>query len=100
MEPEYIARIARALGHPTRIRILRLLAEQDECCGKELFSELPLPQSTVSQHLAVLKSAGLIQSKPNGTSQVYCVKSCVLMEAIAAMTDIIDGHPEFAREEA
>lgn len=99
METETIARIARAVGHPTRIRILRLLAEQNQCCGAELFSELSLPQSTVSQHLAVLKSVGLIGATPRGTSQVYCITPEPLITTLDEIARMIDGHPKCPREE-
>jgi DNA-binding transcriptional ArsR family regulator len=56
-----LARIAKALAHPARIAILRHLVSMKECCFNEISKELPLADSTVSQHLAELKSAGLIQ---------------------------------------
>jgi len=95
-----MARIARAAGHPTRIRILRLLAEQERCCGAELFSEMQLPQSTVSQHLAVLKEAGLVHATPRGTSQVYCVTPEPLLEVLAEFETLLKEHPICTGEEA
>lgn len=100
MEAEHMARIARAVAHPTRIRILRLLAGEANCCGSELFSEMRLPQSTVSQHLAVLKDAGLVSATARGTGQVYCVTPHPLLEVIAEFGRLVDGHPECAGEEA
>ena len=55
-----LARFAKALAHPARIAILRHLASIKECCFSEISKELPLADSTVSQHLAELKNAGLI----------------------------------------
>lgn len=94
-----MARIARAVGHPTRIRILQLLAQQEQCCGSELFAEMSLPQSTVSQHLAVLKSAGLVHASPRGTRQVYCVTPQPLLDTVAELKELVVGHPVCAGED-
>lgn len=72
-DDEVIAGLARALGHPARVRIVRLLAAQRECRGAEVFSELPLAQSTISEHLRILRDAGLVTARPLGTSTVYCL---------------------------
>jgi len=72
------AAIAKALAHPARVQIVQLLAEQSECRGADVFSELPLAQSTVSEHLRVLKDAGLVTATPVGTSAVYCLRPEVL----------------------
>ena len=58
-----VARFARALSHPARIAILRHLASSDTCCFSEISNELPLADSTVSQHMAELKNAGLINGR-------------------------------------
>lgn len=92
MTDEQMALVAKALAHPARVHIARLLSEQSECRGHELFSEVPLAQSTVSQHLAVMKEAGLIHAQPVGTAMVYCLVPAMLDEfqqalvAIAAST--------------
>ena len=88
MTDEQIALVARALAHPARIRIVRLLAAQTECRGHEVFSELPLAQSTVSEHLRVLKDAGLVKSQPFGTAMLYCLVPAVLDEFHLATGDI------------
>jgi len=75
-----MALVAKALAHPARIRIIRLLAAQSECRGHDVFSELPLAQSTISEHLRVLKEAGLVHSQPLRTSMVYCLVGSVLDE--------------------
>jgi ArsR family transcriptional regulator, arsenate/arsenite/antimonite-responsive transcriptional repressor len=67
-----IARLAKALGHPARVRILRLLIERAECVCGEICDELPLAQSTVSQHLKVLRRAGLIEGEVDGPRVCYC----------------------------
>ncbi len=80
MDEETIAMVARALAHPARVRIVRLIADQPECRGAEIFSELPLAQSTVSEHLRVLREAGVISSHAVGVGAVYCINSAVLRE--------------------
>lgn len=65
--------MARALGHPARVAIIRLLATRaTRTCG-ELVAELPLSQSTVSQHLKELKTAGLVESTTDGPRECYCL---------------------------
>ncbi|MEM8608515.1 MAG: metalloregulator ArsR/SmtB family transcription factor [Myxococcota bacterium] len=68
-----LATLARALGHPARVRILRFLAARNSCICGEIVHELDLAQSTVSQHLKVLKEAGLIQGEIDGPRICYCV---------------------------
>ena len=78
MDPEAIAAACRALAHPARVRIALLLAKQSECRGAEVFGELPLAQSTISEHLRMLKEAGIVDSHRDGTSMVYCLAPGVL----------------------
>lgn len=73
-----LAKYAKALGHPARVRILRILAEQTGCICGDVVAELPLAQSTVSQHLKVLKEAGLIQGEIDGPRVRYCIASLAL----------------------
>lgn len=68
-----LAELARALSHPARIAILELLAARDTCICGEIVEELPLSQSTVSQHLKALKEAGLIQGEIEGPKTCYCL---------------------------
>ena len=67
-----LATIAKALGHPIRVRILRLLMDRTSCYCGEIVSELPLAQATVSQHLKVLKDARLIVGSIDGPRVCYC----------------------------
>lgn len=69
---EEIARLAKALGHPARVKILRFLLEREECVVGAIVGELPLAQSTVSQHLKVLREAGLIRGEVDGPRICYC----------------------------
>ncbi len=68
-----LARFAKALGHPTRIAILRHLESQACCFTGDLVDVFPLAQSTISQHLKELKNAGLIQGELNPPKIKYCV---------------------------
>ncbi|PQJ35890.1 transcriptional regulator [Salinibacter sp. 10B] len=91
-----MAEQAKALSHPARLAILRVLAERSECICGEIVEDLPLAQSTVSRHLKVLKETGLIQGTVDGPSVCYCLAP----EAIAALRDqfgaFFDGLSEAA----
>ncbi len=66
--------VARALAHPVRIRILHLLRSREGCYCGDLCDEIPLAQSTISQHLKVLREAGLVRGTREGTAVCYCVE--------------------------
>jgi DNA-binding transcriptional ArsR family regulator len=68
-----LAAFAKALGHPARVAILKVLAQKNECVCGQLVDVLPLAQSTVSQHLKALKEAGLINGTVEGTNSCYCI---------------------------
>ena len=68
-----IAAYAKALAHPARIAILKFLATKAACQCGDIVEELPLSQSTVSQHLKELKEAGLIKGEIEGTKVCYCI---------------------------
>ena len=68
-----LAKTAKALAHPARIAILQHLAKSNACMCGDIVEELPLSQSTVSQHLKELKSAGLIKGEVEGVSVCYCI---------------------------
>jgi ArsR family transcriptional regulator len=68
-----LAALARALSHPARVAIVRHLATTGTCVCGEIVSVLPLAQATVSQHLKVLKEAGLVQGEVDGPRTCYCV---------------------------
>lgn len=69
-----LAVLCKALGHPTRIRILKILMVRRACVCGELVEMLPLAQSTVSEHLRVLKQVGLIQGEVDGPRICYCIQ--------------------------
>lgn len=68
-----LARFAKALGHPARVQILKLLSSQTSCFCGNLVDLLPLSQSTVSQHLKELKNSGLIQGTIEPPKIKYCI---------------------------
>ena len=68
-----LADFAKALSHPARIAILKILANRNECMCGDLVNVLPLAQSTVSQHLKELKNAGLITGETDGPRSCYCI---------------------------
>jgi ArsR family transcriptional regulator len=70
---EELARLTKALGHPARVRILRLLSRKEARVCSQIVDELPLAQSTVSEHLRILKEAGLVRSSQDGPRVGYCI---------------------------
>ena len=68
-----LAAFAKALSHPARIAILKVLAQKNECICGDIVEVLPLAQSTVSQHLKELKAAGLIDGIVDGPRSCYCI---------------------------
>jgi len=77
-DDEQLSMLAKALAHPARVRIVRLLLERQGCICGEICEELPLAQSTVSQHLKVLKSSGLIYGEIKTPRVCYCINPNVL----------------------
>ncbi|MBK7399563.1 MAG: winged helix-turn-helix transcriptional regulator [Myxococcales bacterium] len=71
---EELALLGKALGHPARVQILRLLARRSTCICGDIVEELTLAQSTVSQHLKVLKDAGLVRGEVDGPRVCYCLE--------------------------
>lgn len=69
-----LAALAKALGHPARVQILRFLLSQESCMCGDIVEHVPLAQSTVSQHLKMLKGAGLIRGTIDGPRVCYCVE--------------------------
>lgn len=83
-----LAQLAWAVAHPARVRIVRLLVHREACVCGEIVAELPLAQSTVSQHLKILKESGMIQGEVDGPKVCYCInaeKLAALKELIAAL---------------
>ncbi len=70
---EQLAKLAKALGHPARVRILRMLSRKEARVCSQIVDELPLAQSTVSEHLRILKDANLVRSTQDGPRVGYCI---------------------------
>lgn len=77
-EEQELADLAKAIGHPARVRILKLLVDRAACVCGDIVGEIPLAQSTVSQHLKQLKEAGLIQGEIDGPRVCYCIDAARL----------------------
>lgn len=86
-----LARWAKALAHPARLRILRTLGTQGECVCGQVVEVVGLAQSTVSQHLKVLREAGLVRGTVEGTRSCYCLDADGLAAASAALGALFDG---------
>ena len=80
-EQNRLAELAKAIAHPARIAILQYLAKTNTCVCGDIVEELPLSQSTVSQHLKELKKVGLIQGDIDGTKICYCINPKTMEEA-------------------
>ena len=73
-----LAALCKALGHPVRVRIVRLLSQQARCVCGEIVEQIDLAQSTVSQHLQVLKDAGLVRAEADGARVRYDIEPAAL----------------------
>lgn len=77
----WLADIAKALAHPARIRILKILTSMSSCMVGNIVEQLPLSQSTVSQHLKELKRVELIKGEIDGPKVCYCINNETLTKA-------------------
>lgn len=82
------AEVLKTLGHPTRVRIVELLREGERCVC-EIMAELGLEQSNVSQHLAILKRAGLVASRKDGLRVLYWLTDPRVVEVIDLVRDML-----------
>ncbi len=94
-EDNQVSVYAKALGHPARIAILQLLIKKQSCICGDIVEELPLSQSTVSQHLKELKEAGLIKGEIEGTKVCYCIDQKVWKEAAAVLQELFNAYQPF-----
>lgn len=85
-----VAAITKALGHPARVAILQFLAQRKGCICSAIVEELPLSQSTVSQHLKELKNAGLIKGDIDGPSVCYCIDEKAWNKAKKLLNDLFE----------
>ena len=87
-----IANYAKALAHPARIAILNLLIKKKACICGDIVDELPLSQSTVSQHLKELKQAGLIKGDIEGAKVCYCIDEKEWKAAKEKLDQLFDSY--------
>jgi DNA-binding transcriptional ArsR family regulator len=85
---EELAALAKAIGHPARVQIIRILVRKTTCICGDIVDEIPLAQSTVSQHLKVLKEAGLIRGEVDGLRVCYCIEPRALRRLRALVAGI------------
>ncbi|WP_440999360.1 ArsR/SmtB family transcription factor [Fodinibius sp. SL11] len=83
------AELMKALGHPARIAIIELLAEREACICGDITEQLPLAQSTVSQHLKALKKAGIIKGEIDGVRTCYCLDEEGIEEMETLLTPLL-----------
>jgi len=90
-EESRLADIAKALSHPARIKILKILAETNVCMCGEIVDLLPLAQATVSQHLKELKRVGLIEGEIEGPKTCYCLNTNSVNEVYKQLQNYFDN---------
>ncbi|NET08754.1 MAG: winged helix-turn-helix transcriptional regulator [Merismopedia sp. SIO2A8] len=83
-----LATLCKALGHPARVRILKILIERQSCICGEIVDVMPLAQSTVSEHLRILKQVNLVQGEVEGKRICYCVNPITLNRLKALVGDL------------
>jgi DNA-binding transcriptional ArsR family regulator len=86
-----IAKFAKALSHPARVAIIHLLLQKQSCICGDIVEDLPIAQSTVSQHLKELKESGLIKGNIDGASICYCVDTEVLQKASNVLNTLLSA---------
>jgi DNA-binding transcriptional ArsR family regulator len=95
---EQLATALRALGHPVRLSIMRILAQKSQdCCCTDVTQCLPLAQSTVSQHIKVLLDAGLIERQARGTRNCYSLRADRLAALESECSGLLSGLSTPAR---
>jgi ArsR family transcriptional regulator len=90
-----LAERLKALGHPARIAIIKLLSQNKACICGDITDALPLAQATVSQHLKALKNAGLIKGEIEGVRTCYCLDDVAVGELIqdfSGLSDLLESN--------
>lgn len=87
LSDEELAAFAKAIAHPVRVRILRILARKQARTCSRIVDELPLAQSTVSEHLRILRNAGLVRVNENGPRVGYCI----VPSALKRLKDLLEA---------
>ena len=88
---EALALAAKAVAHPARLAILRAIGRQQECNCTQICGQIPLAQSTVSQHLKVLTQAGLVRVEPEGPASRFTIDEPAVFAFIDALGDMARG---------
>lgn len=91
LAPDALAPLAKALGHPARLRVLAALCARGECLCGEIVDVVGLAQSTVSQHLKVLREAGLVSGTVDGPRTCYCLDPEGVARAKGAFLSLFDS---------
>jgi predicted transcriptional regulator len=86
-DEERLTRLMKALGHPARVQIVKYLAQNPACITGDIVNVLPLAQATVSQHLKVLRDAGIICGTVDGPAVCYCLDT----ETLAWMKQMLEA---------
>lgn len=73
-----LGQLCKAMGHPARVRLVRILSEKGTCISGDLADAMDLAPSTVSEHLRILKESGLVQGTIDGTRRCYCINKKAL----------------------
>lgn len=92
-EDEEVARLCKALAHPVRVAIVRALLTSGTCCCGQIVGRLPLAQSTVSQHLKVLREAGIVSGESEGQRCCYGIDAAALDRLIEALASLRAAAP-------
>ena len=85
---EKLAKLTWAIAHPARVRIVQLLLSRTSCVCGEIVDQMPLAQSTVSQHLKILKESGLVQGEIDGPRICYCINQKMLKQLKRLVADL------------
>lgn len=96
---EFIDQCAQKLkvcGHPMRLRLLCRIAHESEPCVSDLWSCLDQPQPVISQHLAVLKQRGIVESQVRGNRRVYSIVDPFIKEIVGSLINAPMAIPESA----
>lgn len=99
LSEEGLAGLFKALGHPARIKILKHLIAENKCICGRIVAILPLAQSTVSQHLKIMKDAGLVQGEIEGPKTCYCVNREKLNKMHETLESLSSQIEQFSKDE-
>jgi len=94
LEQNELAAMAKAIAHPARIAILQFLVQRKSCMCGDIVEELPLSQSTVSQHLQELKKVGLIQGSIDGPRICYCIEPKAWLRLKTTLNELFESFKD------